>query len=225
MPRRGSLKGEQHGPRNPAFVCFVNLLQLRSIEPPEHLSEAQLRAYRLADNKLAEKVGWDREALAVELEELQVLLPEVDLDLTITGFDPDEVDALLLDVAEDRANPADDIPELTRGPAVARTGDLFVLDKHRLAVGDAREPDTFERLMRGEFAEMGFLDPPFNVRIAGYVGGRGRIGGDVNRGVHGFPEANTRSMHPLLDRRQYPLRLHGLAARKGTARSWRRRLQ
>jgi DNA modification methylase len=141
----------------------------------EHLSEAQLRAYSLADNKLAEKAGWDREALAVELEELQVVLPEVGLDLTITGFGPDEVDALLLDFAEDRANPADDLPEATRGPPISRTGDVFVLGKHRLVVGDARESDTFERLMRGELAEMAFLDPPYNVKVAGHVGGRGRI--------------------------------------------------
>jgi DNA modification methylase len=141
----------------------------------EHLSEAQLRAYSLADNKLAEKAGWEREALAVELEELQVLLPEVGLDLTITGFGPDEVDALLLDFAEDRANPADDLPEPTRGPPISRAGDVFVLGKHRLLVGDARESDTFERLMRGELAEMAFLDVPYNVKVDGHVGGRGRV--------------------------------------------------
>jgi DNA modification methylase len=141
----------------------------------EHLSEAQLRAYSLADNKLAEKAGWDREALAVELEELQVVLPEVGLDLAVTGFEPDEVDALLLDSAEDGVNPADDIPEPTRGLPVSRVGDLFVLGKHRLVVGDARESAIFERLMRGEMAEMAFLDPPYNVRITRHVGGRGRI--------------------------------------------------
>jgi hypothetical protein len=80
------------------FEAF-QLLRLKRIPviQVEHLSDAQVRAYRLADNKLAEKAGWDREELAVELEELQVLLPEIGLDLTITGFDPDEVDALLLD--------------------------------------------------------------------------------------------------------------------------------
>jgi DNA modification methylase len=140
----------------------------------EHLSEAQVRAYSLADNKLAEKAGWDREALAVELDELQVMLPQVSLDLTITGFDAGEVDALLLDFGENWPNPADEIPDPMPGPPVSRTGDLLVLGKHRLIVGDAREPVTFDRLMGGELAEMVFNDPPFNVRISGHVGGRGR---------------------------------------------------
>jgi DNA modification methylase len=141
----------------------------------EHLSEAELRAYSLADNKLAETSGYDREVLAVELEELQVLLPEIGLDLSITGFDPGEVDALLLDHGDDRPNPADDGVEMTNGPAVSRVGDLFTLGKHRIIVGDARNADTFDRLMQGEMAGMAFLDPPYNVKIAGHVGGRGQI--------------------------------------------------
>src|SRR6266404_2218049 len=60
-----------------------------------HLSETEIRAYMLADNKLAEKAGWDREILATELGELQIALPEIDLDLAITGFDPAEVDAIM----------------------------------------------------------------------------------------------------------------------------------
>ena len=139
----------------------------------EHLSDAQLRAYSLADNKLAEGAGWDREAVAIELEELQVLLPEIGLDLSVTGFEPGEVDALLLDFENDRLNPSD-IVEPPNGPVVSRSGDLFVLHKHRLIVGDARQRGTFDRLMRGEMAAMAFLDPPYNVRIAGHVGGRGR---------------------------------------------------
>ena len=139
----------------------------------EHLSDAQLRAYSLADNKLAERAGWDREALAVELEELQVLLPEIGLDLSVTGFEPGEADALLLDFEEDRPNPSD-LVEPPTGPAVSRSGDLFVLGKHRLIVADARQQKTFDRLMHGEMAEMAFLDPPYNVRIVGHVGGRGR---------------------------------------------------
>jgi hypothetical protein len=59
-----------------------------------HLTETEIRAYMLADNRLAEKAGWDRELLAIEFEELQIALPEVGLDLSITGFDPGEVDAI-----------------------------------------------------------------------------------------------------------------------------------
>jgi ParB-like nuclease family protein len=71
-----------------------------------HLSETEIRAYMLADNKLAEKAGWNREILAVELEELQVALPEIGIDAGITGFEPGEIDSIMLDFANDRANPA-----------------------------------------------------------------------------------------------------------------------
>jgi DNA modification methylase len=139
-----------------------------------HLSETEIRAYMLADNKLAEKAGWDREILAMELEELQIALPEVGLDLAITGFEPAEVDAIMGDFGEGRVNPADEIPEL-EDIAVARKGDLFVLGRHRLLVGDARDAQAYVNLMQGQTATMAFLDPPYNVKIDGHVGGRGRI--------------------------------------------------
>jgi DNA modification methylase len=139
-----------------------------------HLSETEIRAYMLADNKLAEKAGWDREILEIELRELQIALPEIDLDLGITGFEPAEVDAILGDLGEERANPADEIPDV-QDAAVAQTGDLFVLGRHRLAVGDARDAQTYITLMQSEKATMAFLDPPYNVKIDGHVGGRGRV--------------------------------------------------
>jgi DNA modification methylase len=140
----------------------------------DDLKPSQLRAYMLADNKLAEKAGWDREILAVELSELQTTLPEVDLDLTITGFDPGEVDRILTDFSPRQVDPADDIPQLEQA-AVSRRGDLFILGKHRLMVGDARDSASFKQLMRSESASMAFLDPPYNVKVQGHVGGRGRI--------------------------------------------------
>jgi DNA modification methylase len=139
-----------------------------------HLTDIQVRAYMLADNKLAEKAGWDREALALEFEELQVALAEVELDLTITGFDPAEIDSIIADFSGGAGNPADEIPQV-EDVAVARTGDLYLLGQHRLVVGDARDRRVYERLMRSESAHMAFLDPPYNVRIDGHVGGRGRI--------------------------------------------------
>jgi DNA modification methylase len=137
-----------------------------------HLSRTELRAYMLADNKLAEKAGWDRELLAAELQELTTLLPDLGLDISITGFEPGEIDSLMADFG-DRPDPADEIPALQ--PAVARSGDLFVLGRHRLLVGDARRDESFATLMAGQQAEMSFLDPPYNVKIHGHVGGRGRI--------------------------------------------------
>ena len=77
-----------------------------------HLNETQIRAYTLADNKLAAKAGWNREMLAIELEELQIALPEIGLDIGITGFDPGEINSIIRWIlAEDRANPVDQIPD------------------------------------------------------------------------------------------------------------------
>jgi DNA modification methylase len=140
-----------------------------------HLTEEEIRAYMLADNRRAEKAGWDRELLAIEFKELQIALPEIGLDLGITGFDPGEVDSILVDFSDDGANATDHLPGVESGPTVARKGDLFVLGPHRIVVGDARDERSYATLMHGEVAEMAFLDPPYNVKIAGHVGGRGRI--------------------------------------------------
>jgi DNA modification methylase len=138
------------------------------------LSETEVRAYMLADNKLAEKAGWDRQLLAAELKELEVLLPEVGLDLGITGFEPAEIDALMVDFTSEGPELAENIPPLDRQTVVSRASDLFVLGRHRLMVADARDERAYAWLMEGELAEMAFLDPPYNVKIAGHVGGRGR---------------------------------------------------
>ncbi len=138
-----------------------------------HLSPAEKRAYVLADNKLAEKAGWDRELLALELGELAILLETESLDLTITGFDTGEIDSILSDLGDDRPDPSDALPE-PGSPAVEK-GDLWCLGKHRLVCGDARDETALTRLMAGEQARMVFIDPPYNVPIAGHVQGRGRI--------------------------------------------------
>jgi DNA modification methylase len=158
-----------------ARVAAARLLGLKQVPVIRlsHLSETEIRAYMLADNKLAEKAGWDREILAVELEDLQIALPDIGLDAGITGFEPGEVDSIMLDFANDRATAVDQIPDL-EAAAVARTNDLFVLGRHRLQVGDARDDHVYAQLMRGKTATMAFLDPPYNVKIDGHVGGRGR---------------------------------------------------
>lgn len=140
-----------------------------------HLTEAAVRAYMLADNRLAEKAGWNRELLAIELRELAVLLPESDIEIGVTGFEPAEIDAFFLDLAEDTHSPADDVPAVDVRATIVRAGDLFRLGNHRLLVGDARRPESYDILMRGEQAGMALLDPPYNVKIDGHVGGRGRI--------------------------------------------------
>jgi DNA modification methylase len=139
-----------------------------------HLSDAEIRAYVLADNKLAAKAGWDREALAIELQDLQIVLPELGIDLDITGFEPAEVDSIMLDFAEGKKDPADQLPDI-EDVEVSRKGELYVLGNHRLIVGDARNFESFKLLMQNDLAEMAFLDPPYNVRIEGHAGGHGRI--------------------------------------------------
>jgi DNA modification methylase len=138
-----------------------------------HLSEADKRAYILADNKLAEKAGWDRELLAIELQGLVDLNFEVEL----TGFEMAEIDVILDEAKE--ANDAETGPEddvlQPSGPAVTKPGDLWVLGNNRLLCGDARDQGAYDRLLEGAKAEFVFTDPPYNVAIEGNVCGLGSI--------------------------------------------------
>jgi len=138
------------------------------------LSDELIRAYVSADNKFAERAGWDREILVAELEELSVALPALDLDLSLTGFEAAEIDALFAELGAENDAPEDWRPP-TAGPAVSRTGDLWVLGKHRILCGDAREPAAYPRLMEDQRAAAVFTDPPYNVAIKGHAQGRGRI--------------------------------------------------
>ncbi len=137
----------------------------------EHLGEAEKRAYILADNKLAEKAGWDRDILAIELQHLADL--DLDFDITATGFEMAEIDLLLSDADADQADPADAVPEVAVGPAVTQPGDVWQIGRHRLICGDSTMSETYARLLAGERAQMIFTDPPYNVKIDGHVSGLG----------------------------------------------------
>jgi DNA modification methylase len=139
-----------------------------------HLSEADKRAYILADNKLAEKAGWDKQILAIELQGLI----DLDFEIELTGFEMPEIDIILEDAHEaDGASsgPEDAVPQYSSGAAVTRTGDLWLLGNHRLLCGDARDGAAYDRLLEGAKAEFVFTDPPYNVAIDGNVCGLGRI--------------------------------------------------
>jgi DNA modification methylase len=139
-----------------------------------HLSDADKRAYILADNKLAEKAGWDKELLAIELQGLI----ELDVDIELTGFDMAEIDLILEEGREARGEPSgpeDQVPEPSPLPAVTQTGDLWLLGSHRLLCGDARDKAAYDRLLEGAKAEFVFTDPPYNVEIDGHVCGLGRV--------------------------------------------------
>jgi DNA modification methylase len=139
-----------------------------------HLSEAERRAYVLADNKLALNAGWDSEVLAIELQGLI----DLDFDVTLTGFSLAEVD-LALDAAGDAdptrpTGPDDRVPALPERP-VTRRGDLWHLGRHKLICGDARVHDDYARLLGNERADLVFTDPPYNVAIDGNVTGLGKV--------------------------------------------------
>ena len=138
------------------------------------MTEAQIRAYVIADNRLAENAGWDPELLAIELQYLADL--DLDFDVTITGFSMPEVDVLIggLEAPTQKPDPADAVPEIA-GPAVTRLGDIWQIGPHRLICGDATAPETYARLLEGETAQMVFTDPPYNVPIAGHVSGLGKV--------------------------------------------------
>ena len=119
----------------------------------EHLDDAAKRAYILADNKLAEKPGWDPEILKIELQHLTSL--NLEFDVTITGFEMAEIDVLLGD-AEPDADPADDVPEVEQGPAVTQLGDIWQIGGHRLICGDSTDAATYAHLLDGNAAQMVF---------------------------------------------------------------------
>lgn len=141
----------------------------------EHLTEAQRRAYVVTDNKLAELAGWDHDLLTLELQYLSEL--EIDFDLTVTGFEMEEIELYLDNVSATTDDPAADIlPQLDpTTPSISVRGDLWHLGQHRLFCGDAIQLDSFTCLMGSEKAQMVFVDPPYNVPIAGHVCGLGNI--------------------------------------------------
>jgi len=118
-------------------------------------SEAQKRAYVLADNKLALNAGWDADLLKVELAELQSL----DFDVGLTGFSEDELAALLAGTSEGLTDP-DEIPETPVNP-VTQAGDVWLLCDHRVMCGDSTEPEIVAMLMAGERADLLFTSPPY----------------------------------------------------------------
>lgn len=132
----------------------------------EHLNEAQIRAFLIADNRLTENATWDLELLSNQFKFLNEV--ELTFDLEITGFESAEIDILLDQDKADQHDLVDNLPALE--PPVSRPGDRWNLNKHVVVCGDATLADSFELLMRGKKASMAFIDPPYNDRIADVVG-------------------------------------------------------
>jgi DNA modification methylase len=154
------------------------LLMLGRSEVPticlEHLTEAQARAFMIADNRLTENSIWDDRLLAEQLKELSVL--DLDFSLEATGFDIGEIDLRIESLApmhDGVPDPADTLPAQSR-PSISRVGDLWLFGRHRIYCGSALDLSSYLTLMDSEKAAMVLADPPFNLRIEGNVSGLGK---------------------------------------------------
>ncbi|EMF0257296.1 site-specific DNA-methyltransferase [Enterococcus hirae] len=136
----------------------------------EGLTEAQKKGYLLVDNKLTENSPWDEELLMLNISELEGM----DFDLDLLGFDASEIDKLLNGDAEAQEDDFDVDAELEK-PTFSKTGDLWLLDNHRLVCGDSTKQETYDVLMDGKKANLTVTDPPYNVN---YEGSAGKIKND-----------------------------------------------
>ena len=153
------------------FVEAARQLDIDSIPVvrANHLSEEQIRILRIAYDRIAEEAEWNKEQMALEFQELEMLIP----DLTVTGFEIDEIN-LTLDILSG-SDPGDEVPRVEEGRAITQVGDLWVLGKHKLVCGNALEGSSYQALLGGSLAHMCFTDAPYNVKIDGHVGNSGNI--------------------------------------------------
>jgi DNA modification methylase len=142
----------------------------------EHLTEAQLRAFMIADNRLTENAVWDERLLGEQFKALSIL--ELDFTVDVTGFEMSEIDVMiegLASASRSKGDPADALPESGAKPQVTQVGDLWRLDRHRVYCGDARNGAAYSVLMQDRRAAAVFSDPPYNDPIDGYVAGFGKL--------------------------------------------------
>ncbi len=142
----------------------------------EHLREAQIKAFKIADNRLTENSVWDEKLLAEQLKELSTI--ELDFSVEATGFEIGEIDLRIESLTPYGAEPedrADLVATIKPGPAVTSPGDLFILGRHRVLCGNALDAHSYITLMNNERAAMVFTDPPYNVAIKNNVSGLGGV--------------------------------------------------
>jgi DNA modification methylase len=138
----------------------------------DHLSDAEKRAYIIADNRLAELAGWDKDILAIEFQHLMAM--DLDFDIELTGFDLAEIEIAIDPPESELEEPAiPDLPDLSA--VISQIGDLWILGDHRVYCGDARNVQTYTALLGNEKVRMQFTDPPYNVPIDGHVSGLGEV--------------------------------------------------
>ena len=133
----------------------------------DYLTEAQKKAYIIADNRMAMDAGWDEELLRVEIEALQAEA----FDVSLTGFDPNEIDDLFKENLKDGLHDDDfDIEAEFKKPTFTKAGDVWTLGRHRLVCGDSTKKETYDILMDGKKANLVLTDPPYNVNYEGTAG-------------------------------------------------------
>lgn len=138
-----------------------------------HLSEAQRKAYVIADNQLALNSGWDLDALKLEIDRLG----ELDFDIELLGFDDDFLTSLMIEEPGEGLTDEDAVPEAPETPTTVE-GDVWILGNHRLMCGDSTSIDAVDTLMNGNKADMVFTDPPYNIDYQGVAKNHDKIKND-----------------------------------------------
>ncbi len=163
---------KEFGFRNPILVDGVSVIaghgrllaaqKLKLDKVPtldcSDMTPSQKKAYIIADNKIALNAGWDNAMLTIELQDLE----DEGFDLTLTGFDDKELNALLQPEVVDGLTDEDAVPDVPDEPKT-KLGDIYVLGNHRLMCGDSTSIDDIEKLMDGKKADMVFTDPPYGI--------------------------------------------------------------
>ena len=142
----------------------------------DYLTEAQKRAFVIADNRLGLESSWDNELVDLHLS--QILEIDAGFDLSLTGFDPRELDQLTADLypRDGGVSPRDEhIPLEEPGPPTSKCGDLIILGDHRVICEDRRDAEPYRRLLGEERAQLVISDAPYNVKVQGHVGGAGKV--------------------------------------------------
>ena len=161
-----------HGRYEAAILIGLSEISVIQIE---HLTEAQVRAFKIADNRLTDLSDWNEKCLAETLNELRKI--DLDFSIEVTGFSMAEIDLRIQGLATsfDAPDKADEIPKLPGITAVTEPGDCWRLGPHVVYCGNALDAESYRLALSGGLAHLIFSDPPYNVPIVGHAAGRGRI--------------------------------------------------
>jgi len=171
-------------------------LDLVPVHVATDLTPEQVRAYRIADNKVAEGAEWNLELLPLELAELK----GAGIDWSLLGFDSDELASLLDPGVTQGLTDPDDVPA-PPDAATTTPGDIWVLGNHRLMCGDSAKPDDLDRLLDGEPIHLVNSDPPYNVNLAP------RTNNAILAGSHGLPHDVAEKVASVQD---FDVKRHGI---------------